>query len=1051
MAVQLILYPQQYSGYHQLPSNVASGTTTTGSGSSTGIAVGPTSTLPSTTIPNLVADGKFVNGITNTSISTSFSSGVKDKLTNSPTPIGAWEGYSEAGNGSFVVKSGFISQTNTSGSAKRASLTTNVNGLQKGVLYRLVIDIKSSTATNARLSLGSDNKEWTEASPKSRTSGQMSHLGRLGKVDGFFNVDTGQAIRNPLSSPISTQMRVGINFTSEAPVENLMVNIESDGGQVNINQVGVYVSPDINVATNAGNSGPIISSGGPIVSQPLVSTYLVDGQVICDLYKDQSIPLNLSIDNFKNVDEKIASYSKSFMLPNTKRNNVIFSHYFDVTRTQNHDPYVFNAYAKTRAKIKDDGILIFEGWMKLINVQEKDGQVSYNVNLYSEPTTFCDYLKKRKLSDLNLDELAHDYDFDNITDSWTSAWNPGIQLHNPLAPNSPAIISDFAYNSGITDRTYVIKYPMVNWMGMYQVADFTAIGPPAYPSLGFISFGLESLFRPWVSAKYLLDKMFNDTPFTYESQFLDSAKFRKLFMDFNWGGESSTMNNEWDFEYEVEDTPESTSNLDWKTINFPMVVNESTAGIAYEYFDNTTGVLEANSDNINFIIKAQSIKFKRSHFDGDGSWRVLVTPVSGAPYVAEQDPIDWFDSAQAFHATLGSVAIVGSGYPERFQCGRVWESAYVNGLMTGDKLEIQFAKTSGTGTIEVSKNDGNFNWVVGSSSIDCDFCGDQNTGKSVVKMSVTGGTTGITTMMKGKRGTMGQYEFWKGLKDMFNLITMQSDKRPNHLIIEPYNDVFLNNPDTRLHDWTNKIDESNIKHAPLNKIPAVSIFNYKHDKSDYRLQKYKEALGGYEYGEKTYEAGSTFFSLLSGTKKLTNKTFSPTVCAHISPLFTDYIIPNIYKTDEGQYKAFDNQPRILWDNGLKFALNNNYICIIFGVQTFFGFTFTPAQNAYLQFSHTEHTPTVPYSHDLNYGECPLVSTMGPTPTDNLFNVYWKPYYDELYNPDTRELKLKIALNPQDIEDFNFYDYVQIKSRRYRVNKIQYASGELSKVELILLT
>ena len=46
-----------------------------------------------------------------------------------------------------------------------------------------------------------------------------------------------------------------------------------------------------------------------------------DGQVICDQYAEENIPLTLSIDDFKNVAEKIQSYSKDFNLPNTKRNN----------------------------------------------------------------------------------------------------------------------------------------------------------------------------------------------------------------------------------------------------------------------------------------------------------------------------------------------------------------------------------------------------------------------------------------------------------------------------------------------------------------------------------------------------------------------------------------------------------------------------------------------------------------------------------------------------------------------------------------------------------
>ena len=64
-----------------------------------------------------------------------------------------------------------------------------------------------------------------------------------------------------------------------------------------------------------------------------VFTDLSNGQVICDLYEDEDIPLSLSVDDFKNVAEKVQSYSKAFNLPATKRNNQIFDNIFEITRT----------------------------------------------------------------------------------------------------------------------------------------------------------------------------------------------------------------------------------------------------------------------------------------------------------------------------------------------------------------------------------------------------------------------------------------------------------------------------------------------------------------------------------------------------------------------------------------------------------------------------------------------------------------------------------------------------------------------------------------------
>jgi hypothetical protein len=44
----------------------------------------------------------------------------------------------------------------------------------------------------------------------------------------------------------------------------------------------------------------------------------------------------------------------------------------------------------------------------------------------------------------------------------------------------------------------------------------------------------------------------------------------------------------------------------------------------------------------------------------------------------------------------------------------------------------------------------------------------------------------------------------------------------------------------------------------------------------------------------------------------------------------------------------------------------------------------------------------------------------------------------------------MKLDPGDINEFNFYDTILVKNRVYRVNKIQYNSGLLATVELILI-
>ena len=115
------------------------------------------------------------------------------------------------------------------------------------------------------------------------------------------------------------------------------------------------------------------------------------------------------------------------------------------------------------------------------------------------------------------------------------------------------------------------------------------------------------------------------------------------------------------------------------------------------------------------------------------------------------------------------------------------------------------------------------------------------------------------------------------------------------------------------------------------------------------------------------------------------------------------------------------------------------------------------QEYFLQFSHLSSVPTVinypPQStdtDDYNFGACQLISPVGSSPANNLFNTYWSQYYFELYNVNTRIMELKVNLNASDIHNFDFSNKVIIKNRKYRVNKIDYKPKDLSTVEFILI-
>ena len=167
--------------------------------------------------------------------------------------------------------------------------------------------------------------------------------------------------------------------------------------------------------------------------------------------------------------------------------------------------------------------------------------------------------------------------------------------------------------------------------------------------------------------------------------------------------------------------------------------------------------------------------------------------------------------------------------------------------------------------------------------------------------------------------------------------------------------------------------------------------------------------------------------------------------------FPSFITPAVYSmSDNETSEGFDNSPRIFYNNGVKDTGVSYYMPTQNGLGS-------ENQTDFLQFSHLSDLPTVTSipplatdTRDFVFESQQIFSGLGNSPTNNLYNTYWSPYFNELYNADTRTMILKVNLSPSDVASFKFYDVVFIKNRVFRVNKINYKPNDLATVEFILI-
>lgn len=813
------------------------------------------------------------------------------------------------------------------------------------------------------------------------SSSQLGFVGESGVVQRLSNLIPGVTYEASITITIGTTGMFIKHFSGTTELTSFFFQAGS---------TGVLTMPF--VANSATDTIVFYSTGASVCSTTSVIqtstgvtvTNLSNGQEILDLYEDEDIPLTLSVDEFKNAAEQVKSYSKAFMLPGTKRNNQIFDNLFEITRAD--DGSIFNPYVKTQCTLKQDGFVLFEGYLRLIDIQDKQGEISYNINLYSEVIALADVLGERTFSELNFSELEHAYNRTNIVASWTGS----VTYLNSATSN---------FRSADT-----LKYPFVNWTNQMVISNGST--PNATSGMPELT-SLEQAFRPFINIKYIIDRIFSqpDFPFSYTSTFFNTTDFKKLYMDFNWGASRYSL---------------STGVGEFTTGGALHLSTTSYTNYILNDVSDYSADLNYDSTNNRFVALNNNTQY-------------TITPV--IRFTAVGTPTGALDVRIAHRNSGGT--LIQDYQLQSVTLGNLqsWDYYVLNQqvlMQQNDTLQVEY-KSDVAGEYKQFQNGGN-----------------------VIAASTGGGLITTNTFLQKLRGELKQWEFLKGIITMFNLVTVPDKSDPNNILIEPYNDMFLENTDSSELNWTEKVDIEEIKLTPLTDLKKNTIFKFVEDDDDFAFQNYKNQVQGHLYGSQLFNAQTSangLETILSGEQEIVAEPFAATVPKPLMTQFPELIVPAIYSynVEDDTSEGFDNSPRIMYNNGLVSMVSDTY--------------YIPEQNNvtydnsadYLQFTHLSDIPTVVSNpplatdtRDFHFGVCQLIPPIGSATPNNLFNTYWLPYFNELYNANTRTMTLKVNLGAGDINTFKFYDVVMIKNRKFRVNKIDYKPNDLSTVEFILI-
>jgi len=571
--------------------------------------------------------------------------------------------------------------------------------------------------------------------------------------------------------------------------------------------------------------------------------------------------------------------------------------------------------------------------------------------------------------------------------------------------------TSFAYDSSLTsptDHTIVVKYPFVDWTGQINFEatsgfSYSQVNNGATAGMPSIN-QAEDVFRPWINIRYIINKIFQAAGFTWTSTFFDTTDFGKLFMDFNWGNDASPSDYVVKGEAKNLTRDGQTSTTSWATLQFD--VADNTEWVAASGYNTSNGIFTSPSDNTKYKLAA----------------RIHLEFTSG---VTDHVFFRWKTST-GVTVNVGTIAGDTSATWMRYRLFIPnWITLNTN-LDSGEQVWLEWYSLNGGTKMSNPQV-----------ALPNDF-------PSTIRAFVTVDQIIGSSLLNTLRGELNQWEFFKGIMTMFNLVTLQDPKNPTNLLIEPYDDIFLNHADSKTHDWTDRVDAEQLQLKPL-ELKRKVIFQFAED-DDYPYKVYKAATKQHKYGSMTYTQPN--YTLLTDEEVIEATPFAATVMKPVFEEYPEFMSPAIYgSNDDGtEFEAIENMPRILYDASDGSPYNMGGTTFFFPGQNGVG---SANPGSYTLFSHTSDFPSSFNDDDYIFGAQQSIG-LGDSPVNTLFSRFYSNYYGELYHPDTRMLTLKMLLTPAELQEFRFYDKIMIKSSLFRVNKINYKPGELATVELILI-
>ena len=705
--------------------------------------------------------------------------------------------------------------------------------------------------------------------------------------------------------------------------------------------------------------------------------------ILLQLSDDSPVKMNMSVSSL-NPFAPSSYYSQNFRIPGVGPNIQFFQDAYSV------NGYTFNPARSAPAWILNDGFLFTVGNLNLqsVFVNERTGLIEYECYFLGDTSDFGSEVGERGLNTLDMSELEHAISYDNTTLSWD------------------AVVGT---TGGLLDGNVV--YPLCDWGYTYGSTNFpeqstVSVDFPKSFTRGITEGLALNQIKPATKIKWIWDKIFEGTGYTYDSEFLNTDLFNNLYMVYDGIAQPA---------YSVP--------VGECTINAP---------------EFQLAILQTRVIPFNAVISDPTQVYNiTEHYwtcPATGSYSLY-----GTGYAYFKDFNDAFPHAQFVVKLFADNTVINTP--------RTWITPVVVGINTYNQgvqwsAGVTYTFTKGQKvylTIE------NLSWSNG-------FVWFRDSQFAVVTSPAD---VQLMNQFMPDETVMKKIDFLKSITKMFNLIFEPSKVEQKRFLIEPWKDWVLLGEN---RDWTKYWDANfdTQNSAVFLDQPRIVKWKGMMDE-DYQNKAYQEQYKR-DYAYRQFDSN---IKLLKGEQDI-EIGFASTPLVSIPkktlPPYPDWVIPVLARIQPGdptegkagKLEPIQPKPRILFYAGKQANPEDWWL-----MNTYPGVTGNPQSEYPLMTPYSEWPPNQFSTLQLTFAsKDPLWdpdATYEGTVQNDLFTEYWRDFNEWIYDSFNRKVNLTLRLDPLDMQQLRFNDKIWIKDTWYFVNKISdYPVGETAQVKVELV-